>query len=294
MHRALTYVAKLKRIRRNWRLWLILLPPLVYLVVFKYVPLYGLQIAFKDFYASRGIWGSPWVGFARFRQFFGSYYFLRVLKNTVGLSFYQIFVGFPFPIILAISLNEMRVRRYRRVIQMVTYMPHFISMVVLVSMIQLFLNPHFGFIPILLERVGIPVGNPLGVPQYFKTIFVFSGIWQNMGYQSIIYMAALSTIDPTLHEAAIIDGATRMQRIRHIDIPGILPTAVIILILRIGKTMQLGFEKVYAMQNPVNLIASETIATYVYKIGLLQADYSYAAAIGLFNNVVNLVLILLV
>jgi putative aldouronate transport system permease protein len=241
----------------------------------------------------RGIWASPWVGLKHFWRFIDSYYFARIVTNTLGINLYQLLAGFPFPILLAISLNEVKRRHFRNTVQMITYMPHFISTVVLVAMVFQFLNPRIGFISLALRNIGIEMGYVLGDPKLFKTIYVFSGIWQNMGYSSIIYIAALSAIDPQLHEAAIVDGATRIQRIRHIDLPGILPTAIILFILQVGHMMNVGFEKVYLMQNSLNLTSSEIIATYVYKVGLVQADYSYAAMIGLFNSVINLCLLLI-
>jgi len=256
--------------------------------------MYGAQIAFKDFSIVQGIIGSPWAGLKYFRRFVESYQFTRIIGNTIGLSLYHLFAGFPLPILLAIALNEAGNRTYKKTVQMITYAPHFISTVVVVAIIMQFLDPRIGMIPRVILSMGIDPGNIMGKAEYFKTIYVLSDLWQHTGYGSIIYLAALSSIDPTLHEAAIVDGASRMQRIVHIDFPGILPTAVILLILRAGRIMNVGFEKVYLLQNPLNMRKSEVIATYVYKVGLIQADFSFSAAVGLFNAVINMALLLLV
>jgi putative aldouronate transport system permease protein len=270
--------------------------PLAWLIVFRYIPMYGVQIAFRQFIASRGIGGSPWVGLAHFTAFFKSYQFQRVLWNTLGLSLYQVAASFPFPIVLALCLNEIPARRFQKTVQMVTYIPYFISSVVVASMVLQFLSPRSGIVTRIVELfVGGLGSTPLmGRPELFWTIYVVSGIWQHTGYQSIVYLAALAGVDVSLHEAAIVDGASRIQRIRHINIPGIAPTIVILLILSLGRIMGIGFEKVYLLQNGLNLRSSEVIATYVYKVGLLQANYSFSTAVGLFNSLVNLVLLVLV
>ncbi len=282
------------RFRKSWQLWVIISPPLLWLIIFRYVPMYGAQIAFKDFSIVKGILGSPWIGLVNFKRFFDSYQFGRLISNTIGLSLYHFFAGFPLPIILAISLNESFNRSFKKTVQMITYAPHFISTVVMVAIIMQFLDPRIGIITKLARLVGLDAGNIIGQAGLFKTIYVVSDLWQHTGYGSIIYLAALSSIDPTLHEAAIVDGATRGQRIVHIDFPGILPTAVILLILRMGRIMNVGFEKVFLLQNPLNLRTSEIIATYVYKVGLIQADFAFSAAVGLFNSVINMALLLMV
>lgn len=282
------------RLRKSWRLWVIMALPLAWLLVFHYVPMYGMQIGFRDYMVTRGIAGSPWVGLQNFVRFFKSYTFWRVISNTIGLSLYDIAVGFPFPIVLALVLNQVRGQRLKKTVQMVTYAPHFISTVVMVSMIMQLLNPRIGLLPVVLRSLGSNVGNIMGKAELFKSIYVSSEVWQHTGYGSIIYLAALSSIDPTLHEAAIVDGASRLRRIWHIDIPGILPTAIIMLILRTGRVMTVGFEKVYLLQNPLNLRAAEVISTYVYKVGLIQGDYSFSTAVDFFNSVINMVLLLLV
>lgn len=251
-------------------------------------------IAFKDYSVVKGIWASPWAGFKHFHLFFSNPQFWVLIKNTLFLSLYQIAVGFPVPILLALALNEIRNGIFKRAVQLVTYAPYFISTVVMVSMIMLLLSPRLGVINIILQSFGLESINFLGVPSMFRSVNVWSDVWQGAGYSAVIYLAALAGVDPSLYEAAKVDGASRFQKIIHIDIPGIMPAAVIILILSVGSIMSVGFEKIYLLQNPLNLETSEIIATYVYKIGLLNANFSFATAVGLFNSVVNLVLLLLV
>ncbi len=284
----------IRAIIRHWQLYVLIAPVLVYFVVFHYIPMYGVQIAFKDFIATKGIGGSPWVGFKHFIRFFDSYFFWRLLKNTLGISLYELAVGFPIPIVLALLINEVRHKGYKKFVQTVTYAPHFLSTVVLVGLVIMFLSPTSGIINTLMKALG---GEPISFmtkPEWFKTIYVLSGVWQQMGWSSIIYLAALAGIDPGLHEAAKVDGATRLQRIWHINLPGIMPTVVILLILNIGSLMGVGFEKVFLMQNSLNNESSDVISTYVYRSGLLGAQYSFAAAVGLFNSVVNFILLLTV
>lgn len=283
-----------KNLAKNYELYLFLLPVLAYFIIFHYGPMYGVQIAFKDFFASKGIWGSKWVGLKHFIRFFNSDQFGIVLGNTIKLSLYQLIAGFPVPFIFALLLNQLRHARYKKVVQTVTYAPHFISTVVMVGMLFLFLSPRSGIINKGIEALGGEAVFFMASAPWFKTLYVLSGIWQNFGWGSIIYLAALSAVSPSLHEAAIVDGASRFQRILHIDVPSILPTAVIMLILNMGRIMNIGFEKVFLMQTPLNLDSAEIIATYVYKMGLKKAQFSYSAAIGLFNSVINLVLILTV
>ena len=281
----------------RWQLYLFLLLPLAYIIIFAYVPMMGLQLAFKKFSAPLGIWGSPWVGFVQFAKFFKSYMFDRVLTNTIKISLYSLIMGFPIPIIFALMLNSMRNYRYKRGIQMITYIPHFISMVVLVGMLLQMINPRIGIFGVLYSTItGMDAPNLIGKPETFSHLYVWSGIWQNLGWSSIIYIAALSAVEIELHEAAQIDGASRFQRVRFIDFPSILPTATIMLILNSGQVMNVGFEKAFLMQNSLNLRASEVISTYVYKVGLAAAtqDFSYATAIGLFNGLINFALIIMV
>lgn len=285
------------RIAQHWQLYLFLLVPLAYLIVFHYVPMAGVQIAFKKFKISQGIWGSPWVGLANFRRFFSSYYFGRVIRNTLSLSLFGLVAGFPMPILLALLLNAMPSARYRKTVQMVLYVPHFISTVVMVGMLLQFLNPLTGFVGTMGRLLGVtnPV-NLMGKPSAFRYVYVLSGIWQNMGWSSIIYMSALSSSDIQIHEAMQIDGANRFQRVLHADFPCVLPTAIILLILNAGSIMNIGYEKVYLMQNNMNLSASEVISTHVFKVGLqgATADYAYGAAVGLFNSVINFALLVVI
>ena len=280
-----------KSLRKNWDLYLLILPVIVYFLVFDYYPMYGVQIAFKNFVASKGIWGSHWAGFVHFERFFNSYYFWRLIKNTIGISLYTLIVGFPIPLLLALMINEIGNMPFKRFVQTVTYAPHFLSTVVMVGMILMFLDPKNGIVNLFLRFFGFSPINFMIEPEWFKSIYVWSGVWQHMGWNSIIYLAALAGIDPTLHEAAKVDGASRLRRIWHINLPGILPTVVILLILNVGHLMSVGFEKIYLMQNDLNKESSEVISTYVYTSGILGAQYSFAAAVGLFNSVVNFALL---
>ena len=281
-------------LRRDWQLYGLLLPVAAYFVVFHYLPMYGIQIAFQNFSIRRGIWGSAWVGFEHFRQFFRSYYFKQVLTNTFGISLYSLAVGFPSPIVLALLMNEVGLRWFRRTVQTATYAPHFISTVVMCSMIQLFLSPQSGMINKLITGLGGEAVYFLGTPSMFKSVYVLSGVWQSTGWSSIIYMAALAGIDPQLHEAAVMDGAGRLRRIWHINLPGILPTAVILLIMNCGSLLNVGFEKIFLLQNDLNRSASEVISTLVYQQGLIKHNYSYSTAVGLFNSAINCSLLILV
>jgi putative aldouronate transport system permease protein len=285
-----------QRIVGNYQLYLILLIPTAYIIIFKYIPMYGAQIAFRNYSVRKGIWGSAWVGLYHFKRFFDSYQFRRVILNTLGISIYHLAAGFPIPIILALSLNSTNIYALKKTVQTTTYIPHFISVVVMVGMVLQFLSPRIGIVNELRSLAGLKPLNFIAEPEYFKSIYVWSGIWQNAGWASIIYLAALSSVDPTLHEAAVIDGASKFQRVRLIDFPGILPTAIILLIINAGRMMNVGFEKVFLLQNDLNLRTSEVIQTYVYKVGLASAtaNYSYSTAIGLFNSFLNLFLIITV
>lgn len=279
---------------RDYQLLLLCLPAIIYFFIFHYLPMYGIQIAFKDYITVKGIWGSPWVGLKHFERFFSSFQFWDLIKNTLGISFYQLVVGFPIPIILAILLNQLNNKRFKKLTQTVTYLPHFISIVVLAGMLYIFLSPINGIINQIIIHFG---GQPiffLGEAKWFKSIFVFSGIWQNTGWNAIIYIAALAGISSDLYEAAKIDGANKWQIVKYIDLPSIMPTAVMLLILEVGKVMNLGFQKAYLLQNPLNISSSEIISTYVYKVGLVESQYSYSAAIGLFNSVINVILLVTV
>lgn len=281
-------------LKRDWQMYLFLILPVIYIVIFAYVPMAGLQIAFRKYSARLGIWGSKWVGLANFEKFVKSYYFGTTLKNTLRLSVYSIVFGFPLPILMALLLNCIKSERYRGIAQTITTLPHFISVVVLVGiMFQLF-NARYGLYGVVMRGVfGVIPDDPFATASNFPHFYIWSGIWQATGWNAIVYVAALSAVDPSLHEAAVVEGASRFQRVMHVDLPAILPTIVIMLILRMGSVMPIGFEKAYLMQNSVNLSYSEVISTYVYKQGLesSNADFSYATAIGLFNSIVNLVMI---
>ena len=279
---------------KAWQLYTLMFLPLVYLIVFKYYPMLGAQIAFKNFNLVKGIWGSPWVGFKHFDRFLKSYQFVRVMRNTLVISFYQLIAGFPLPIILALGLNYLKSARYKKIVQMVTYAPYFISTVVMVSIIMQVLHPRTGLLNLLITSLGWDAVNFMGEEQLFKSIYVWSGIWQYTGYSAILYIAALAGIDPTLYEAGKMDGVSRFKRIIYIDLPGIAPTIIILLILNTGNLMNIGFEKIFLMQNDLNLVSSEIISTYIYKIGLRSAQFSYSTAIGFFNSIINFVLLVTV
>lgn len=284
------------RIWRDRQLYLFLLIPIAYVIIFHYVPMGGIVIAFKDFSVRKGILGSDWVGFAHFIKFFQSYECKRLIRNTFILSIYTIVASFPIPIIFALLMNSLQGRIFKKSVQTVVNLPHFISVTVLVSILMTVLNNRTGLYGMLVERLtGSYPSDLFGSPAAFRHLYVWSGIWQSFGWGSIIYTAALSNVDPEYHEAAQLDGASRLQRIIHIDLPTIMPTIVINLIMRFGHVMSVGFEKVYLMQNSLNLESSRIISTYVYSVGLASSghsDLSYAAAIGLFNSVINLILIM--
>lgn len=267
--------------------------PLLWYLIFCYVPMYGLQLAFRDYNPRLGYLRSPFVGLRWFQQFFSSYYWKDAVWNTFSISLYSILIGFPIPILLAIIINELQGKRFKKVLQNITYIPHFISTVVLCGMLYLFLSPQYGIVNTFLGMFGIePVGF-LESSKYFKGVYVASEIWQESGWSSIIYIAALAGIDPALYEAAKIDGAGRIKRIWHVSLPGIVPTIVTLLILKIGQIMSIGFEKAYILQNDLNLKSSEIISTLIYKQGILQGNVGYATALGLMNSCLNLFLIVL-
>lgn len=279
-----------KRVAKHWQLYLVISVPLVFLIVFNYIPMVGVQIAFKDFIISKGIIGSPWVGAKHFVRFFTSYQFPRLMINTLGLSVYNIVAGFAPPILLAMALNYCRSRFYGKTVQMVTYMPYFISTVLVVGILTQILST-YGVVNQIIKSLG---GDPiqfLGKPELFRSIYVWSGVWQQCGYNAVVYLAALAGINQELHEAALIDGASIWKRIWYIDIPGILPTAVILLILSTARVLNVGFEKVFLLQNPLNMRTADVISTYVYRVGLVSMQYSYSSAIGLFQSVVSLILL---
>lgn len=284
----------LKRFVLSWQLYVLLLPAVAYLIIFHYAPLYGVQIAFRDYKSKLGFWNSPWVGLKHFKYFLNSPQFPQLMRNTILLSLYSLIFTFPIPVILALLLNECNSTGYKKFVQNVTYAPHFISTVVLCGMIIAFLTPDTGIINNIIVRLGGSSVDYMGKEEYWRTIYVVSDIWKNTGWSSIIYLAALSGIDPQLHESAQIDGATRLQRMWHINLPGIRQTIILLFILDCGKIMSVGFEKAYLLQNALNMPVSEIISTYVYKTGLRGGKFSYTTAIGLFNSVVNVIMLLLV
>lgn len=284
---------KLRTIKRHWQLYLIILLPLIYLVVFKYMPIIGSQIAFRDYNFRDGIWNSPFAGLKYFKMFFASPQFSRLMINTLGLSAYGIIIGVFPPILLAIALNYVRVRWFGKTVQMVTYMPYFISTVLVVGILTQILSLT-GPVNHLIQVLGGQAIHFMGEPKLFKTLYVFSDVWQKTGYNAVIYISALAAVDQELHEAATVDGASIWQRIRYIDIPSILPTAVILLIMSCGHILTIGYEKVLLLQNDLNMATSDIISTYVYRIGLNSMQYSYSTAIGIFQSLVSLILLVIV
>lgn len=283
----------LRRMRRKWQLYLLILPAIVSVFIFHYIPIYGVQIAFKNFRSSKGILGSEWVGFRHFARFLAYPDFWKILWNTVHISLYAL-ATFPCPVILALMMNELSSERYKKFMQMVTFAPHFISTVVVCSMVLLFFDRSQGLVNNVIAALGGERYDFVSSTRYFSSLYVWSGVWQNLGWNAIIYIAALSSVSPELIEAARVDGATRLQIVRYVNFPAILPTVITMLILSVGSLLNVGFEKIYLLQNPLNMEASRVISTYVYEIGLQGGQFSYSTAIGLFNNVVNIVVIILV
>jgi putative aldouronate transport system permease protein len=280
------------RIIHNWQLYVMIAPAVILIFIFSYIPMAGAQIAFRDYNPIGGIWGSPWVGLKNFDWFFSLPEAWRMIRNTIVLSGLGIALGFTAPIILALMINEIPSERFKRYVQTITYAPNFISVVIMVSIILTLLNPRIGVIGHIFSWFGLPVTDLMGKAQAFPWIYVLSNIWQYAGFDAIVYLAALSAISPELYEAARMDGASRLQKMRHIDIPGILPVIVILLILEMSNILGIGFEKIFLMQNPLNLPVSEVISTYVYKMGLLRSDFSFGTAVGLFNSGVNFILLI--
>lgn len=275
----------------NWQFWLIIALPLIYAIIFAYVPMGGIVMAFEDYSPRRGILGSDWVGLKYFKQFLTSTSSVTVIKNTLVLGVYSLIVNFPFPILLAIGLNEMRHVRYRKFIQMVTYAPYFISVVVMVGMMMSMMDLRTGIINVLLQKIGFDPINFFGDVGLFRSLYVWSGLWQTAGYSSVIYIAALAGVSPELQEATIVDGASRLQRIIHVDIPAILPTVITMLIFNCASVVSIGFDKVFLMQNPLNAGVSEVISTFVYKVGVVSANFGFSTAASLFQSVVSFVLL---
>ncbi len=284
-----------KRIASHWEFYLLLLPAIVITIIFKYIPIYGVQIAFRDYNPVQGFFGSPWAGWEWFERFFNNYNSVRMIRNTVLLSLYSILWTFPIPIILSLLINQVRSKKFQRVTQTIIYAPHFISVMVLCGMLKIFLSPYGGLINIIAQALGAPQAvNFIDEASAFRTIYISSSIWQDAGWGTIIYLATLSSVDISLHEAAKVDGANTLQRILHIDVPALVPIIVIQLIMSFGSLMNVGFEKALLLQTPLNKETSEIISTYVYEQGMLKAMYSFSTAVDLFNSAVNIVLLTLV
>jgi putative aldouronate transport system permease protein len=274
--------------KRDHQLWIMIFPAIAVILLFNYVPMYGIQLAFRDYDFSKGITGGAWHGLYYFKQFINSYLFADLMKNTFTISLASIVFGFPAPIFLALILNQIRRKKAKQTLQTTVYLPHFISTIVLVGMLNVLLSPETGIVGHLMKSVGMGDVNLLASTKTFMPVYVLSDIWQHCGWNSIIYLAALSTVDPQLYDSAKIDGASRWQTILYVDIPAIVPTIIILFIISMGNVLSTGFEKIFLMQNALNLPVSEVIATYVYKIGIVSNQFSYSAAIGLFNTVIIL------
>ena len=287
-------IAFKKYLRDYWQLYVLVLPAVVFIAIFCYQPMYGAQIAFRNYNARAGIWGSEWVGLEHFKRFLTSSNFWPLLRNTLAISIYSLVAGFPAPIIFAFMLNELRSNKLRKTIQMISYAPYFISSVAVCGLIILFLQRESGLFNVIRMAFGAEGVDFLSKPEYFRTIYVVSGIWQGLGWGTIIYLAALSGVDPQIVEASIIDGASRLQKIWYIDLPSILPTIIILLILNCGSILSVGGDKILLLQNALNMETSDVIATYVYRLGIQNAQFSYTTAIGLFNSVVNFVMLSIV
>ena len=283
-----------KDLKKHKWLYVMLIIPVIFVVIWNYWPMYGVIIAFKDYSPAFGILGSPWVGLKHFERFFASYFFLEIIVNTLRLSLYSLLVSVPLPIILALLFNELNRKWFKSTAQTISYIPNFISVVVVIGMVQFFFSSQDGMINMLLNTFGCPSIDFLGSPKWFPHIYVWSGVWQGVGWGTLIYTAAMSGISPDQYEAAYLDGASRLQCIRHITIPSIMPTIVISTILATGSILSVGFEKTFLLQNAANLASSEVLSTYTYKMGIINGEYSFSAAVGLFNNVINFIVLFIV
>lgn len=283
-----------KDLKKHKWLYVMLIIPVIFVVIWNYWPMYGVIIAFKDYSPAFGILGSPWVGLKHFERFFASYFFLEIIVNTLRLSLYSLLVSVPLPIILALLFNELNRKWFKSTAQTISYIPNFISVVVVIGMVQFFFSSQDGMINMLLNTFGFPSIDFLGSPKWFPHIYVWSGVWQGVGWGTLIYTAAMSGISPDQYEAAYLDGASRLQCIRHITIPSIMPTIVISTILATGSILSVGFEKTFLLQNAANLASSEVLSTYTYKMGIINGEYSFSAAVGLFNNVINFIVLFIV
>ncbi len=293
MHVLLQVKRSLKLMKRHWQFYLLISLPLLYIIVFCYVPMPGVLMAFERYSPSKGLFGSEWVGLRNFKQFFASPSNTRIIWNTLRIGLYSLIAGFPIPIILAIAVNEVANKRFKKTVQMVTYAPYFISTVVLVGILSQITDPRLGILNKIIELFGGNAIHFMGDPNMFDHLYVWSGIWQGAGYSSVIYIAALAGVSKELQEAAVVDGATRWERIWHVDLPSIRPQIVILLIFNVGNILNIGYEKVYLMQNDLNIQKSEIISTFVYKVGLVNADYGFSAAVGLFNALISIILIMI-
>jgi putative aldouronate transport system permease protein len=282
----------LNTFKRDYQLWLMILPAIVVIVIFNYIPMYGIQLAFREFDFTKGLTGGEWVGIKYFEQFVTNYMFKDLMTNTVTISLTTIILGFPAPIIMALIINQVFGKRWKKTLQTTVYLPHFISMVVMVGLLNVLLSPETGIVGHVMKLLGLGDINLLASEKTFVPVYVLSDIWQHAGWNSIIYLAALASVDPQLYDSAKIDGASRWQTIRYVDLPAIVPTMIILFILSMGNILNTGFEKIFLMQNPLNLPVSEVIATYVYKIGIISSQFSYSAAIGLFNTLINFIFLL--
>jgi putative aldouronate transport system permease protein len=283
----------LKTLKKNWPFLLLIAPGALYVVIFSYIPMLGLNIAFRDYFPGDSLYWGDWVGLRWFREFFSSYYIWRLFRNTFMIGLYSLFFGFPVPIIFALALNETKIKYISKPTQVISYLPNFISTVVVVGMIMNFLSPNGGIVNVLLEKLGYGSVNFLADPKYFRTIYVVSGIWQSFGYTAIIYISSITSINPELYEAAIIDGAGRLRLIWHITLPGILPVTMFMLILSCGSILSVGFEKILLLYSPGTYETADVISTFVYRMGLENVRFSFATAVGLFNSVVNISLLAL-
>ena len=276
-------------LKKDWQLWIMILPAIVYILIFCYGPMYGIQLAFRKYDFSKGLTGGDWVGFKYFIQYFESPMFWTTLRNTFIISFFTLICGFPAPILLALVVNSLRQQKLKKVVQTAVYMPYFISTVVMVAILQILLSPSTGVVSGLLKSMHLipPSINLLGTPSAFVPVYVLSGIWQSAGWNSIIFIAALSSVDGQLYDAAKVDGANRWQQVIHVELLALVPTIVILLIMNMGRVLSVGFEKVFLMQNDMNLPVSEVISTYVFNVGVQSGQFSFGSAVGLFNTVIN-------
>ena len=279
-----------KDLKTNWILYVMILPVIAYYVLFSYIPMAGIQLAFKKYRIKEGIWGSPWIGFDHFERFFSSYNFSTLILNTLAISVYCLIIGAVIPVLFSVLINYVRGKKWKKTLQMVTYLPYFISNVVMVGMLSIFLGDS-GIVNVLLENLGLEAVPFLSSGKLFRDVYAWSGVWQGLGYSSVIYIAALSGVDQQIHEAAIVDGASIWRRIWHIDLVELRPTILVLFIMSLGNVINVGYEKVLLMQNSLNTSTSEILSTYIYKVGLINSDYGFSTAVGLFNSLVSLVLL---